>query len=388
VRKEEVAYVPADAPIYFDHAATTPVDPRVAEVVMRHMIDEFGNAGSRTHEYGARAAAASESAREQVAAVVGVEPAEVIFTSGATESDNISILGLLNHGVETNRRHIVSTTIEHKAVLEPLEHLADKGFEVDLVGPEPTGAVNPDHVLAAVRDDTLLVTVMHVNNETGIRQPIEAIGDGLLDPGVFFHSDAAQGFGKELAPLRHQRLDLISVSGHKLYAPKGIGALIIRRRERKRPPLTPLLFGGGQERGLRPGTLPVHLVVGLGLASQLALDEGAERRHRCESTRKQVLEALTAAGGVINGDPTQSLPHIINASIPGLDSEAVILALRDIVSISNGSACTSASYEPSHVLTAMGLDDETRREAVRLSWGHESTFPDPEHIDSRLSRLH
>ena len=375
-------------PIYFDNHATTPCDPAVVDAMVPYLSELYGNAASRSHAFGWSAREAVENAREQVASLIGATSKEIVFTSGATESDNISILGLLNHGVETNRRHIVSTTIEHKAVLEPLEHLADKGFEVDLVGPEPTGAVNPDHVLAAVRDDTLLVTVMHVNNETGIRQPIEAIGDGLLDPGVFFHSDAAQGFGKELAPLRHQRLDLISVSGHKLYAPKGIGALIVRRRERKRPPLSPLLFGGGQERGLRPGTLPVHLVVGLGLASQLALDEGAERRHRCESTRKQVLEALTAAGGVINGDPTQSLPHIINASIPGLDSEAVILALRDIVSISNGSACTSASYEPSHVLTAMGLNDETRRGAVRLSWGHESTFPDPEHIDSRLNRLH
>ncbi len=376
-----------DAPIYFDHAATTPVDPRVAEVVMHHMVDEFGNAGSRTHEYGARSAAASESAREQVAAVVGAEPAQVIFTSGATESDNLSILGLVNHGLESNRRHIVSTTIEHKAVLEPLEHLAGTGFEVDLVDPEPTGAVDPDQVLAAVRDDTLLVTVMHVNNETGIRQPIEAIGDGLLDPGVFFHSDAAQGFGKELAPLKHRRLDLISVSGHKLCAPKGVGALIVRHRDRKRPPLTPLLLGGGQERGLRPGTLPVHLVVGLGLASQLAVAEEAERRHRCEATREQVLEALTAAGGIINGDPGQSVPHIVNASIPGLDSEAVILALRDIMSISNGSACTSASYEPSHVLTAMGLDDDTQRGAVRLSWGSESEFPDRSEIASCLQRL-
>ena len=377
-----------DAPIYFDHAATTPVDPRVAEVVMHHMVDEFGNAGSRTHEYGARSAAASESAREQVAAVVGAEPAQVIFTSGATESDNLSILGLVNHGLESNRRHIVSTTIEHKAVLEPLEHLAGTGFEVDLVDPEPTGAVDPDQVLAAVRDDTLLVTVMHVNNETGIRQPIEAIGDGLLDPSVFFHSDAAQGFGKELAPLKHRRLDLISVSGHKLCAPKGVGALIVRHRDRKRPPLTPLLLGGGQERGLRPGTLPVHLVVGLGLASQLAVAEEAERRHRCEATREQVLEALTAAGGIINGDPGQSVPHIVNASIPGLDSEAVILALRDIMSISNGSACTSASYEPSHVLAAMGLDDDTQRGAVRLSWGSESAFPDGAVISSCLQRLH
>ena len=375
------------APIYLDHAATTPVDPRVAEVVMHHMVEEFGNAGSRTHEYGTRSARAAEHARAQVAAVVDADPAEVIFTSGATESDNLAILGLTRHGVESGRRHIVSTAIEHKAVLEPLEHLAEQDFEIELVRPEPSGAVDPEHVLSLIRADTLLVSVMQVNNETGIQQPVEAIGDGLEDPGVYFHSDAAQGFGKVFEPLRHPRLDMVSVSGHKVYAPKGIGALVVRRRNRKRPPLTPLLVGGGQERGLRPGTLPVHLAVGLGMASELAASEATSRRHHCEETRTRVLEAIEAVGGRINGDPARSVSNIVSASIPGLDSEAVILALRDLVSISNGSACTSANYEPSHVLTAMGLEDDARRGAVRFSWGPNSIFPTLEKVLALLKRL-
>ena len=377
----------SEAPIYFDHAATTPVDPRVAKAVMHHMVEEFGNAGSRTHEYGARSAAASEEARKQVGAVVDAEPAEVIFTSGATESDNLAILGLATHGLECNRRHIVSTAIEHKAVLEPLEALEGRGFKIDLISPDQSGAVDAEEVLSRVCDDTLLVSVMQVNNETGIRQPIDKIADGLADPAVFLHSDAAQGFSKDLVPLRHPRLDLISLSGHKTYAPKGVGALVVRRRDRKRPPLEPLLFGGGQERGLRPGTLPVHLVVGFGIAATLATEEAAERREHCESIRGEVMEMIEALGGIVNGDPTRSVPHIVNASIPGLDSEAVILALRDLVSISNGSACTSASYEPSHVLTAMGLDDTRRRGAIRFSWGHHSSTPDFAALRAQLQRL-
>ena len=379
--------VPTETPVYFDHAATTPVDPRVAELVMHHMVEEFGNAGSRTHEFGARSAAASEDARRQVGEIVDSEPAEVVFTSGATEADNLAIIGLARHGIEHNRRHIVSTAIEHKAVLESLDVLSGRGFEVDLISPGRSGAVDATKVLDAVRADTLLVSVMQVNNETGIRQPIEAIADGLDDPAVFLHSDGAQGFGKDLAPLRHPRLDLISVSGHKVYAPKGIGSLIVRRRDRKRPPVEPLLWGGGQERGLRPGTLPVPLVVGFGLASELASNEEPERRRHCETIRGQVLELVAALDGTVNGDPDLSVPHIVNASFPGLDSEAVILALRDVLSISNGSACTSATYEPSHVLTAMGLDDERRQGAVRLSWGPKSPPVDSERFLASLRRL-
>ena len=374
-------------PAYFDYAATTPVDPRVAELIMNLMIEEFGNAGSRTHEFGTRAARAGETARTQVASVVDADPAEVIFTSGATESDNLAILGLAAHGEAHGLRHIVSTSIEHKAVLEPLEFLAEKGFTIDLISPNESGAVNADDVLSAVREDTLLVSVMHVNNETGIRQPLDQIAAGLSDSPTFFHTDAAQGFGKDLAPLTNKRLDLISISGHKVYASKGVGALITRRRNRELPPLTPLQRGGGQERGMRPGTLPVNLVAGLGLSSALALEEAANRQKSCENTRLHVLELFASLGAEINGDPDLSVPHIVNASFPGLDSEAVILALREVLSFSNGSACTSASYEPSHVLTAMGLSDDARRGAIRLSWSHDSVLPDSTIIEKYLKIL-
>lgn len=365
----------APQPLYFDCAATTAVDRRVADLVLRVMVDDFGNAGSRTHEFGSRAKKLTEVARQQVAAVASTDPSDVVFTSGATEADNLALLGLVEHGRSSGRMHIVTTALEHKAVLEPLDVLRQKGFTVDHVAPEASGAVSAADVVGAVRPDTLLVTVMHVNNETGVRQPIAAIADGLADPGVYFHTDAAQGFGKDLEPLRHPRVDMVSISGHKLYAPKGVGALIVRRRDRRRAPLRPLMHGGGQERGLRPGTLPVPLVVGLGLAAELALRESATRNARSEVIRDRILEELRAVGAVVNGDEGLAVPQIVNLSFPGLDSEAVILALRNIAAVSNGSACTSSRYEPSHVLTAMGLDDDRRRGAIRLSWSHDTPLP-------------
>lgn len=378
--------MPETTPVYLDCAATAPVDPRVAELAMALMVDEYGNAGSRTHEFGARAKKAVETARAQVASVVDADPAEVIYTSGATESNNLAILGLAEHGRSLGRMHIITTALEHKAVLEPVEALAKAGFEVDFIGSGPSGAVSASDVLGAVRSDTLLVSVMHVNNETGVRQPITAIADSL-DSSVFLHTDAAQAFGKVLDDLRHPRIDLISVSGHKIFAPKGVGALIARRRDRRRPPLQPLLHGGGQERGLRPGTVAVPLVASLGLAAELAVREAAARHERVLELRRSLEQVVSAAGGVINGDAALAVPHIMNVAFPGLDSEAVILALRALVAISNGSACTSASYEPSHVLTAMGLDDERRRGAVRLSWSHETPVPDTGAMVAALAAL-
>lgn len=374
-------------PAYLDYAATTPVNPRVAELVMHLMGEEFGNSGSRTHEFGAAAAKAVEVARAQVASVVLADPSEVIFTSGATEADNLATIGLAPAGEDSGKRHIVSTAIEHKAVLEPLEVLAERGFEVDLVRPGESGAVDAAEVLKRVRPDTLLISVMQVNNETGIRQPIDTIAEGLGDDGPFFHVDAAQGFGKELEPLRHERIDLISLSGHKFFAPKGVGALISRRRRRRRPPLSPLLVGGGQERGLRPGTLPVPLIAGLGLATEISHAECAGWAASAAQIRAGIVGPLTAAGAIVNGDPELSVPYIVNLSFPGLDSEAVILALRDVVAISNGSACTSASYSPSHVLEAMELSEERRRGAIRLSWGAGATTPEPNALDQALSIL-
>jgi cysteine desulfurase len=375
----------AGPPAYFDAAATTPVDDRVAALVMRGMVEEFGNAGSRTHDYGMQAKRLSESAREQLAAVVGAEAGDVIFTSGATEANNLALLGLAEHGRAVGRTHIITTAIEHKAVLEPAQMLAQNGFKVDFVPPGLDGAVRVDDVLEHVLPETLLVSVMHVNNETGVRQPLAAIADALPEH-VFLHSDAAQGFGKELEDLRNPRIDLVSASGHKLFAPKGVGALIARRRDRRRPPLTPLMYGGGQERGFRPGTLPVPLVAGFGLAAQIACVENLQRRAACLLVREALLNELADLEPVMNGDPDLSVPHIVNVSIPGLDGEAAILALRDVVAVSNGSACTSARYEPSHVLEAMGVADEIARGAIRFSWTHGATPADVAGISRSLRR--
>ena len=362
--------------VYLDCAATTPVDPRVAADVMRYMDDEYGNAGSRTHAFGARAKRAVEQARDQVAAVVQCTRGEVVFTSGATESNNLAILGLAEHGRRTGRRHIVSTMIEHNAVLEPLRHLESQGFDLTLVQPTPGGYVDPAAVRAAVRPDTLLVSVMHVNNETGEIQPIEQIAAQLEGHAAYFHADAAQGFGKEIPALRHSRIDLISVSGHKLFAPKGVGALIARRRDAERPPLSPLMFGGGQERGLRPGTLPVHLIVGLGRAAEIALAEHEARDQANRRFRDRALAALQPLDPIVTGDPARTVPHILNLALPGIDAEEAMEALADTIAISNGSACTSQSLTCSHVLGAMGFDPARSASALRLSWCHLTPEPD------------
>ncbi len=374
-------------PVYLDCNATTPLDPRVKDVVLKYLTVEFGNAGSRTHEFGTNAKQAVQKARDQVAQVVKAKRDEVIFTSGATESNNLSILGLARHGEEQGRKHIVSTMIEHKAVLEPLEELARRGFEVTLLPPTNAGWVDPVAVRKALRRDTLLVSIMHANNETGVIQPISEITELLADHSVFLHVDAAQGFGKDVEALQDQRIDLISVSGHKIFGPKGIGALIARRRGFSRPPLTPLLFGGGQERGLRPGTLPVPLIVGLGLAAELALQEASQRADACISYRKRALEALASLEPSFHGDLERTLPHTLNLSFPGLDSEALMLALKDVVAVSNGSACTSQSYEPSHVLKTMGLADSDIQGAVRLSWCYMTEDPDWREVTQIIQRL-
>lgn len=356
--------------VYLDCAATTPVDPEVLEVVLHYLQNDFGNAGSRTHEYGVRAKQAVERAREQVARVVDADPSEVVFTSGATESNNLAILGLAEEGRRNGRMHIVTSAIEHKAVLEPVQYLAKHGFTVSIVQPGDDGRVPLDAVMAQIRPDTLLVSLMHVNNETGVIQPVGELAAALKNSDIYVHSDAAQGYGKELDALTNQRIDLISVSGHKIYAPKGIGALIARRRAGKRPLLQPLLYGGGQERGLRPGTLPVHLVAGLGTAANIALRDHAVRKRRCLEIRKQLQKALGELRFVQNGSPDTCIASIINLTIPAVDSEAAIIALKGIVAISNGSACTSSSYTPSHVLTAMNLSREKIDGAIRISWHH------------------
>ncbi len=373
--------------IYLDCNATTPMEPRVEREMKRFFSTEFGNAGSRTHEYGVRAKKAVQLAREQVAAVVAADHGEVIFTSGATESNNLALLGLAEEGERSRRRHIVSTQIEHKAVLEPLELLAKRGFDITLTAPNAGGFVDPGELKRVLRKDTLVVSVMQVNNETGVVQPIAEIADLLGEHPAYFHVDAAQGFGKDIKPLHSRRIDLISISAHKIYGPKGVGALIMRRRGFEQAPLTPLMVGGGQERGLRPGTVPVPLVVGLGKAAELALLESEKRAAKCGAFGKAAMKALESLNPIFNGEPNRMLRHILNISFPGLDSEAVIIALKDLIAASNGSACTSASYRPSHVLKAMGLSDARIKGALRFSWCHMTEEPNWKAVENRLRQL-
>lgn len=371
--------------VYLDCAATTPTDPRVAELMTKYLIEDFGNAGSRTHDFGRRARQAVETARQQIAWALGAEADELIFTGGATESNNLALLGLAPFGERMHRRHILSTRIEHRAVIEPLKALAARGFDVELLEPTPGGWISPQAIRDALRSDTLLVSVMHVNNETGVMQPITEIAEALLGHTAYFHVDAAQGFTKG-SGLANSRVDMVSVNAHKIFGPKGVGALVTRKRDSEYPPLSPLQFGGGQERGLRPGTRPVALIAGFGLAAQLAVEERAERQQRCEAFRKRALQALEAINPQINGDPTRSLPHILNLSFTGIESEAAIKALDGVIALSNGPAC-SDTYRPSHVLAAMGLPDDRIACALRMAWCHATPPVDWNLVLSRLRAL-
>ncbi|PWW65620.1 cysteine desulfurase DndA [Actinokineospora spheciospongiae] len=374
-------------PVYLDANATTPLEPAVLDEVMHYFIVEFGNSGSRTHEYGQAAKSRVQRAREQVAEVVAAHSDEVVFTSGATESNNIALLGLVEHGEKTGRRRVITTAIEHKAVIEPVEQLARRGFDVVFLPTTAGGWVDPQALADALTPDTLAVSVMQVNNETGVRQPLADIAELLRDHQAYLHVDAAQGFGKELAALRDPRIDLISISGHKIYGPKGVGALVARRRGYKRPPLVPLVHGGGQERGLRPGTLPVPLVAGLGTAAHLAVRDNETRMRTCLEHKSAALRVFDRLGAEYNGDPDRVVAHAVNLSIPGLDSEALILALKGAAAVSNGSACTSHSYEPSHVLIAMGLPVERVQGALRLSWSHLTAEVDWEDLHDRIAAI-
>lgn len=372
---------------YLDCAATTPLEPRVGKAVVRYLDIDFGNAGSRGHEFGVRARRAVEKARDQVASVVSARRGDVVFTSGATESSNLAILGLAEYGRQHGKLHLVGTLIEHHAVLEPLHWLERQGFSLTLVPPNRGGWVEPQVVSRAMREDTLLVSVMHANNETGVLQPIEEIARGIENHPAYLHVDAAQTFGREVETLRNPRIDLISISGHKIHAPKGVGALVTRRRNGEHVPLMPLMHGGGQERGLRPGTLPVHLIAGLGLAAELAAVEEVERAGKCRRFRERLLDALAPLRPVLNGDQVRTLPHILNLSFPGLDSEEVMVALRDLVALSNGAACTSQSQTCSHVLGAMGLEASVMEGALRWSWSHMTEEPEWESIVAILTAL-
>ena len=363
-------------PVYLDCNATTPLEPAVGALIRRYFEEEYGNEGSRTHGYGARAKEAVEKAREQIAELVAAKPDEVIFTSGATESNNLAILGLANWGRRHGKTHIISTHLEHKAVLEPIDVLAKDGFEVDLVAPEKNGRVDAAKIVALLRPTTLLVSLMHANNETGVIQPIDEVAKALAHHPAYFHVDAAQTFGKLIEPLQNHRIDLLSASGHKIYGPKGVGVLLVRHRGKQKVPLAPLVHGGGQEHGLRPGTLPVPLIAGLGLAAEIGMKDHEAREAKCRAFRERFLRAIEPLHPKIHGEEGQVLAHTVNLSFPGISAEEGMVKIRDLVAVSNGSACTSSSYQPSHVLKAMRLAKDEIIGAMRFSWCHLTPDPD------------
>lgn len=360
---------------YLDYNATTPVSAETAEVIKQYLIDDYGNAGSRTHESGSKAKAAILESRKLVASYLDAEYSEIIFTSGATESNNIALFGLLDYAQQNNKSHIISTTIEHKAILDPLNEIESRGFEITLIDPDENGKINPDDVLQAIKHETFLISCMHANNETGVINPITEIAEQVKNKNeaIFFHSDCSQTFGKTSLDLTSDSIDMISFSAHKFYGPKGIGGLLARKKDGKSMPLKPLMFGGGQEKGLRPGTHPVHLIAGMNHALNLCIQQKDKWEERCSKIKQIALDAFKDLDvKVYGGTDKNVLPNTLSISFSDLDAEALIVHIRDIAEISTGSACTSESYTPSHVLMAMGLSEDEATQVVRLSWGPDS----------------
>jgi len=363
-------------PVYLDCNATTPMEPAVAEIVRRYFEEEYGNEGSRTHNFGARARQAVQKAREQIAALVDAKPEEVVFTSGATESNNLAILGLAHWGRQHGKTHIISTRIEHKAVLDSCHHLETEGFELTLLAPRPDGLICPESLAAAIREDTILVSLMHVNNELGTINDIAALGAICRARGVLFHVDAAQSAGKIPLDLAGLPVDLASFSAHKLYGPKGIGALYVRRQPRAW--LDAQIHGGGHERGMRSGTLATHQCVGFGEAARIALEALVGESARIGELRDRLWNGIRGLGGVHrNGHPGHCIPGALNLAFEGFDGESLMAAMKDLA-LSTGSACNSASIEPSHVLRAIGLPESLALASLRFSVGR---FTSPEDVD-------
>lgn len=380
-------------PIYLDYAATTPVDARVAETMIRYLTvqGDFGNPASRSHVYGWRAEAAVEEARRNVADLIGADPREIVWTSGATEANNLAIKGAAQAHIERGR-HIVTSLIEHKAVLDCCRELERQGWEVTRLQPSAAGLIAPEQVAAALRSDTVLVSIMHVNNELGTVNDIGAIGAICRERGVLFHVDAAQAVGKLPLDLSTLAIDLLSISAHKLYGPKGMGALYVRRRPKAE--IHAQVHGGGHERGLRSGTLATHQIAGMGEACRIAAEELVEEGGRIRSLRDRFLAGLNDVEGVhLNGVPIstrlgedtleQRVPGIVNLSFERVDGELLLLALKDLA-VSTGSACTSASLEPSYVLKAVGVADGLAHASVRFSFGRQTTDAE---IESAIAQV-
>ncbi|MEW6132270.1 MAG: IscS subfamily cysteine desulfurase [Pseudomonadota bacterium] len=358
-------------PIYLDYSATTPVDPRVAEKMIPYLTEKFGNPASRSHAYGWEAEKAVEEAREQVAALVNADAKEIVWTSGATESNNLAIKGAAHFYAGTKGKHIITVMTEHKAVLDPCRELEREGFEVTYLMPEPDGLVDLEKFKAAIRPDTVLASVMFVNNEIGVIQDIAAIGEICRSKGVIFHVDAAQATGKVEIDLQKLKVDLMSFSAHKTYGPKGIGALYVRRKPRIR--LEAQMHGGGHERGMRSGTLATHQIVGMGEAFRIAKEEMASENERIRMLRDKLYKGLSEMEEtVVNGDMEHRIPGNLNISFAYVEGESLMMAIKD-VAVSSGSACTSASLEPSYVLKALGRNDELAHSSIRFTIGRFTT---------------
>lgn len=373
-------------PLYFDYAATTPVDPRVAERMAGFLTRDgvFGNPASRAHRYGWQAEAAVEEARAQVAEALGADPREIVWTSGATEADNLALKGCAA-ALGGRGRHLVTSAVEHKAVLDSCRHLEEQGFEVTYLSPDGEGRIAPQTVAEALRPDTLLVSIMHVNNELGSVNDIAAIGALCRERGVLYHVDAAQSAGKISLDVARTPVDLMSLSAHKAYGPKGAGALYVRRSPEVR--LRAQIHGGGHERGLRSGTLATHQIVAMGEAFALAAADLTAEIERLEALRARLRTALADLPQVyLNGSRTHRVPGIVNLSFAGVEGEALLLALRD-VAVSTGSACTSASLEPSHVLRALGVPDALAHASLRFSFGRFTTEADIDGAAAALTKV-
>ena len=369
-------------PIYLDYSATTPVDPRVAQKMIPCLTEQFGNPASRSHAYGWDAEKLVENAREEVAKLVNADPKEIVWTSGATEAINLAIKGAA-HFYKAKGKHLVTVRTEHKAVLDTMRELEREGYEVTYLTPEPSGLLDLEKFKAALRADTVLVSIMYVNNEIGVIQDIPAIGEICREKGIIFHVDSAQATGKVVIDLAKLKVDLMSFSAHKTYGPKGIGALYVRRKPRIR--LEAQMHGGGHERGMRSGTLATHQIVGMGEAFRIAREEMATENERIRMLRDRLLKGLSDIDEVhVNGDMEHRVPHNLNISFNFVEGESLLMAIKDLA-VSSGSACTSASLEPSYVLRALGRSDELAHSSIRFSVGRFTTEAD---IDFAIDLLH
>ena len=370
-------------PIYLDYSATTPVDPRVAEKMMQFLTMDgtFGNPASRSHRFGWQAEEAVDIARNQIAELVGADPREIVFTSGATESDNLAIKGAANF-YQKKGKHIITSKTEHKAVLDTCRQLEREGFEVTYLAPQSNGIIDLKELEAAMRDDTILVSIMHVNNEIGVVQDIATIGEMCRARGIIYHVDATQSVGKLPIDLSQLKVDLMSFSGHKIYGPKGIGALYVRRKPRIR--IEAQMHGGGHERGMRSGTLATHQIVGMGEAFRIAKEEMAKDMDHARGLRQRLLDGLKDLEQVfVNGDMENGVPHYLNMSFNYVEGESLIMGIKGLA-VSSGSACTSASLEPSYVLRALGRSDELAHSSLRMTFGR---FTTEEEIDYAIKTI-